>query len=732
MSLLSNGSNVLLIVLGFGLLIFVHELGHWWAATRAGIRCESFAIGLGPVLAAWRRGIGWRAGSTDPATIARFGKPAIEMTDGELARNGLGETEWSLRLFPLGGFVRMLGQDDLDPSRTSGAARSYQRAAVGRRMVVVSAGVVANLVLAVVLFVVAFMAGVRFEAPVVGVVLPGSPAATATAADGGPAGLRTGDVVLTIDGEPVQTFADIQIAGAMARPEQSLSVEAMRNVDGRAERRTFSVLPRRDPASGLLQIGIGPALAGGIGAVRPDERAAFDEAMARAGLAPERAPDGSGDPLADLLVVHVGAQAGGSVQDLHLTQQWIGDGDRDEPAGNLSTTALDAAAAAGNGAPFRTTWQTAAGRTVERTLVPVPRLQELPDAAQAGSGAPPETGLLGLVPLLRIERLADGSPNDGILEPGDVILSVADVPGPRLGALRAAIAPYAGASAPVRVIRDGAEVELDVKVDRTGRLGTIMLPAIDVPRIASTVERTGNAAASAPTPAAALGLPPGSVVREVGGTPVTDWASMRAAFLAATRDAADRGEAWPVELVLEAPTAGRDRIEASMALSPADVRALHALGWASPVPAEVFSPLMTTLTAHGNPLRAVAMGFRQTKTLVIMTYLTLDRLARGTVGVDQLRGPVGIVHLGMRVADRGAMYLVFFLAMISVNLAVLNFLPLPIVDGGLFLYLVYEKLTGKAPSVAFQNAATTVGLVLLGTIFLLTFYNDVARLVGGG
>ena len=43
-----------------------------------------------------------------------------------------------------------------------------------------------------------------------------------------------------------------------------------------------------------------------------------------------------------------------------------------------------------------------------------------------------------------------------------------------------------------------------------------------------------------------------------------------------------------------------------------------------------------------------------------------------------------------------------------------------------------QKLTGKAPSVAFQNAATTVGLVLLGTIFLLTFYNDVARLVGGG
>jgi regulator of sigma E protease len=100
--------------------------------------------------------------------------------------------------------------------------------------------------------------------------------------------------------------------------------------------------------------------------------------------------------------------------------------------------------------------------------------------------------------------------------------------------------------------------------------------------------------------------------------------------------------------------------------------------------------------------------------------------------VEQLRGPVGIVHLGARVVDRGAMYLVFFLAMISVNLAVLNFLPLPIVDGGLFLYLVYEQLAGRAPSLRFQNAATMVGLLLLGTLFLFTFYNDVMRIFTGG
>jgi regulator of sigma E protease len=181
-------------------------------------------------------------------------------------------------------------------------------------------------------------------------------------------------------------------------------------------------------------------------------------------------------------------------------------------------------------------------------------------------------------------------------------------------------------------------------------------------------------------------------------------------------------------VVLEA---GQPRDE-MLAITADDVRALHALSWRSPVPEALFEPLMTTLTAHGNPLRAVEMGFHQTRTMVTMTYLTLDRLVRGSVGVDQLRGPVGIVHLGSRVADRGAMYLVFFLAMISVNLSVLNFLPLPIVDGGLFLYLVWERVTGKPPSMRFQNAATALGLVLLGSIFVLTFFNDVFRIVTGG
>jgi regulator of sigma E protease len=67
--------------------------------------------------------------------------------------------------------------------------------------------------------------------------------------------------------------------------------------------------------------------------------------------------------------------------------------------------------------------------------------------------------------------------------------------------------------------------------------------------------------------------------------------------------------------------------------------------------------------------------------------------------------------------------------MISVNLAVINFLPLPIVDGGLFLFLVYEKLRGRPPSLQFQNAATIVGICLIGGLLVVTFYNDIVRIL---
>jgi len=222
-------SGFILVLLGFGFLIFIHELGHFLAAKWAGIRADGFAIGMGPCVASYRRGVGLCAGSADAKVVRAHGKRPIEMTDAQREGLGIGETEYSLRLLPLGGYVRMLGQEDGNPGATSSDARSFGMATIPRRAVVILAGIAANLALAIVLFLVAFLAGVRFPAPTVGFVVPGSPAATATSATPGAAtGLQAGDRVVSIDGDETRTFIDLRVAAAMAKPEQALAIELER------------------------------------------------------------------------------------------------------------------------------------------------------------------------------------------------------------------------------------------------------------------------------------------------------------------------------------------------------------------------------------------------------------------------------------------------------------------------------------------------------------------------
>jgi len=73
--------------------------------------------------------------------------------------------------------------------------------------------------------------------------------------------------------------------------------------------------------------------------------------------------------------------------------------------------------------------------------------------------------------------------------------------------------------------------------------------------------------------------------------------------------------------------------------------------------------------------------------------------------------------------------LLFFFAVISANLAVLNFLPIPIADGGMMVFLIIEWITGKPVSPVVQNAAALIGIVLLGSLFLLVTFNDLTRLL---
>lgn len=703
---MTASSGFLLVLLGFGFLIFIHELGHFLAAKWAGIRADGFAIGMGPCLASYRKGIGFCFGSADAKVVRQHGKRPIEMGDAERIRNGLGETEYSLRALPLGGYVRMLGQEDGNPGATSSEARSFSTAPIPKRAVVILAGIAANLALAVVLFLVAFLAGVRFPAPTVGDVEVGSPAALAEPADPTHSiGLRPGDQVLSIDGSEVKTFIDLRVASAMAKPETPMSIEVLRG----GERMVYTATPTKNASSGLLSIGVDPA---------------------RGSTLASEPPEVVIDALAEI--------------DLNLAKNGIGPGSRLTILdGKPITTFAELAAAArgSNGAPLIATWTNVdgtLGATREIALTPVLNFESLraADAGQASTGV--DAGIIGLAPLSRVRLIVPGSRNLEILRAGDVFLRVGTVYGPRVSEVMKTFRATPNASIPALVLRDGVEVAVELKTDSEGRVGVYLEPAFDLPRLARAVDRVSIATAdsdlaptpstdSFDTPAKALEIVPLGMIVSMNGQPIADFRALRDALFSLA-NATPAETAIDVRFELRDPSPEASTTVATTTLTSDDLARIRTLEFSFPIPETLFDPEFTVLSAGGDPLRAITMGFRQTVVMIEQVFLTIDRVSRGSVGVDQLQGPVGILHTGTQVASEGPMFMVFFLAMISVNLAVVNLLPIPIADGGLFLFLVYEKLRGRPPSIAFQNAAAMAGIALVAGLFLLTFYNDIGRL----
>src|SRR4051812_40246842 len=163
--------SLFLLVFGFGFVIFWHELGHFLAAKWVGIRVEQFAVGFGQALVSWRKGMGFQLGTSG----RRYEKlqKAVSEGDASIDLAKYGETEYRLNWIPLGGYVKMLGQDDLNPAAQSDDPRSYNKKSIGARMVVVSAGVIMNVILAALGFMIVFMIGFSVPPAQVGGIVSG-------------------------------------------------------------------------------------------------------------------------------------------------------------------------------------------------------------------------------------------------------------------------------------------------------------------------------------------------------------------------------------------------------------------------------------------------------------------------------------------------------------------------------------------------------------------------------
>ncbi|MCW7752647.1 RIP metalloprotease RseP [Desulfobotulus sp. H1] len=130
-------------------------------------------------------------------------------------------------------------------------------------------------------------------------------------------------------------------------------------------------------------------------------------------------------------------------------------------------------------------------------------------------------------------------------------------------------------------------------------------------------------------------------------------------------------------------------------------------------------------------LGSMLEGTRQTGEIVTVTGIALARMVKGSLSRDNLGGPILIAQMAGSEARKGLANLLAFIAVISVNLALLNLLPIPVLDGGHLMFYTIELLRGKPVSVRGREVAQQVGIFLLLSLMVFAFYNDILRLFRG-
>lgn len=718
----------LLLVLGFGFLIFVHELGHFLVAKWVGIRCPQFAIGFGHAICSWRKGVGLRIGSTEPEFRKRAAEqlkqdgveplgleeppkpkkgddsPAAEprryYTDEQIFaatdKLGLSETEYRLNYLPLGGYVKMMGQEDIDPNAKSADPRAYNNKPIWARACVISAGVVMNIIFGALFLTAAFMMGVEFPSATVGYTAPEMPAAT-TYAQGHDGdlrylGLRTGDVITAVNGKPPEDFKDVVIATALGSRSEAveLTVQRRGSEAGKTETLTYVLTPERQKdGERLLSVGFDAGPGVQVGYIQGQEGPVVDWITQRLEATPA-SERGGGNGIRF-------ASANGVAIDSY--SDLLGEFDRS------------------NGYPVAVTLAdpTEDGATLDIQLDADPTLVRYADGP---------AHLLGLAPAGEITLVAgDSAAQDLGIQVGDIVVKLGDLEWPTAtGEVAALLAETKSTPLEVVVLRDGEQVVLGDITPRKGKLGIVLEAAYGTPVVRELADGSpADQALNAGDP-----FMPGTRISRINGEAVQDWRDIQRVLMAWS---ASENRSAELSVSYTVPVPGASEEVAVFAVSQEQADELLAAGWEPGY--EDFFPLteMVMLKAD-NVGEAFIIGVDKTKDFIQQTYITLLRLLQGNVKLYNLRGPVGIVHVGTTVAQQGPPYLLFFLGLISVNLAVINFLPIPIVDGGHMVFLAIEKIKGSPPSPQVQTAALYMGLAVIGFVFLATLFYDVTRLIG--
>ncbi|MCS3434501.1 sigma E protease regulator RseP [Klebsiella sp. BIGb0407] len=212
------------------------------------------------------------------------------------------------------------------------------------------------------------------------------------------------------------------------------------------------------------------------------------------------------------------------------------------------------------------------------------------------------------------------------------------------------------------------------------------------------------------------GLQAGDRIVKVNGQPVTQWMD----FVYLVRD--NPGQ----PLMVEVDRKGETR---ELTLTPDSKQGKTKLeGFAGVVPEVIPLPEEYKTVKQYGPFVAVAEATDKTWQLMKLTVNMLGKLITGDVKLNNLSGPISIAQGAGMSAEYGVIYYLMFLALISINLGIINLFPLPVLDGGHLLFLAIEKLKGSPVSERVQDVSYRIGSVLLVLLMGLALFNDFSRL----
>lgn len=742
------GGNIVLILevaAGLGFVIFVHELGHFLAAKTFGVKCEKFYIGFDfPI-------------SLGPIKLPR-----------KLGSFRWGETEYGIGILPLGGYVKMLGQDD-DPRNAEAEAerirqgegpdaqldpRSYQAKPVWQRMIIISAGVVMNVIFAVFLAGAAFWYGVPYTPTTIGSTPIGSPAWTA--------GMQPGDRILQV-ARMTQDDENLRYEEMAAKT----AVHGMKNgaapipftLDRDGQRITMAPTPAKDlHPKGFYMVGINQATVAVVGA----------EPAKHSYLSSRKVDIRKGDRI-----IAVDGQPlpidknSGKILSYNMT--------------NL----------------FQAKWNQPVEVTILRKVdngdanAPAEKNDKMPTSTDDDKDTTPRTEVKVTLPPVPVKTLGLG-------------FAIGKVTAIRSGSM----AESAG-------IRVGDVIE---KVDGAAIEDALQLPMLVAEKagkpIVLTVRRTTNSKPKGDSPGSADSKPqgdspgspdtkpqgdsPGSVEPPDVGTELT--------FTLQTNDPPAFGSIGPIssQLSLEnygiaysvsnvvswidpkATKAGsqvevgdkltqiayevsdderKELAEDDLVLPPGpkEVSSMRSLPYYlsefQHLPEgikvrcylerdgntrEVVLPIyyaehwnwiqrgvpMTSLQRiqkTDNVVQALQWGVTETGRKLGDVFEFLTILVQGKADRNGLAGPVGILQAASQEASDGPSRLLLFLTLLSANLAILNFLPIPALDGGHMVFLTWEAIRGKPLDETMQGRLTIAGVLCLLSLMAFALFNDLTR-----